>query len=135
MKYADGMMSVLHIATLRSLTLTPFYPDSSSCGKNTYLAINTRSEVEKALTGPDTRDLAASLRRALTFSSPPATFFRNFRVGGYSDPIFGVTLLDYASSRDREEKMPKVMRVCTEEVEKRGLNANKIYSVSSSMSM
>ncbi|KAH9057751.1 Rho GTPase activation protein [Lactarius vividus] len=101
---------------------------NSSFGKHTDLAINTRSEVEKALTGPDTHDLAASFRRALTFATPPITFYRNFRVGGYSDAIFGVTLADYASSRDREDIVPKIIRVCTEEVEKRGLNANKIYS-------
>lgn len=107
-KYVDGMIS--------------------SFGKHTYLAINTRSEVEKALAGPDPHDLAASFRRALTFATPPITFYRNFRVGGYSDAIFGVTLADYASSRDREDVLPKIIRVCMEEVEKRGLNANKIYS-------
>lgn len=107
-KYVDGMISV--------------------CGKHTYLAINTWSEVEKALTGPDTHDLAASLRRSLAFSIPPVTFFRNFRVGGHSDAIFGVTLIDHATSRDREDEVPKIIRVCIEEVEKRGLNANKIYS-------
>ncbi|KAI9455781.1 hypothetical protein BJY52DRAFT_622458 [Lactarius psammicola] len=107
-KYVDGMIS--------------------SCGKHTYLAINTRSEVGKALASPDTHDLAASFRRSLAFSTPPVTFYRNFRVGGYSDAIFGVTLADYASSRDREDIVPKIIRVCTEEVEKRGLSANKIYS-------
>lgn len=103
---------------------------SSSCGKPTYLAINTRSEVEKALAGPDTHDLAASFRRALAFSIPPVTFYRDFRVGGHSGAIFGVTLVDYATSRDKEDKVPKIIKVCTEEVEKRGLNANKIYLVS-----
>ena len=106
--------------------------DSSSCWKHTHLANNTRSEVEKALTGPGTHDLAASWRRALALSIPPVTFYRNFRVSGYSGAIFGVTLADYASSRDREDKVPKIIWVCTEEVEKRGLNTNKIYSVSSS---
>ncbi|KAH9027950.1 hypothetical protein EDB85DRAFT_1972361 [Lactarius pseudohatsudake] len=110
-KYVDGMIS--------------------SFGKHTYLAINTRSEVEKALACPDPHDLAASFRRALTFATPPVTFYRNFRVGGYSDAIFGVTLADYASSRDREDVVPKIIRVCMEEVEKRGLNANKIYSLQS----
>lgn len=105
------------------------YHDSSACGKHTYLAISTRSEVEKALTGPDTYDLVASLRRAFSFSVPPVTFFRNFRVVGHSDAIFGVTL-DYATSRDKEDEVPKIIRVCIEEVEKRGLNINKIYSVS-----
>ncbi|KAH8997043.1 hypothetical protein EDB86DRAFT_2917669 [Lactarius hatsudake] len=117
--------------SLERIVLTTTIKDTlvnSSFGKHTYLAINTRSEVEKALSGPDTHDLAASFRRALTFATPPVTFYRNFRVGGYSDAIFGVTLADYASSRDREDMVPKIIRVCTEEVEKRGLNTNKIYS-------
>ena len=80
--------------------------------------------------GPDTYDLAASLRRAFSFSVPPVTFFRNFRVVGHSDAIFGVTLADYATSRDKEDEVPKIIRVCMEEVEKRGLNISRIYSVS-----
>jgi hypothetical protein len=131
-KYVDEMMSVLvqcHCQILGILIL--FFYGSSVCGKHTYLAITTRSEVEKALAGPDTHDLAASLRRALSFSIPPVTFFRNFRVGGHSDAIFGVTLVDYATSRDKEDEVPKIIRVCIEEVEKRGLNVTKIYSVSS----
>ncbi len=108
-------------------------PSSSSCGKHTYLAISTRSEVEKALVTPDTHDLAASFRRALAFSLPPITFYRNFRVGGRSDAVFGITLVDYATSRDREGRVPKIIGICIEDVEKRGLNINKIYAVSLSI--
>ncbi|KAI9433320.1 hypothetical protein H4582DRAFT_1988472 [Lactarius indigo] len=117
------------LATTIKDTLVKFVDGMiSSLGKHTYLAITTQSEVEKALAGPNTQDLGASFRRALTFATPPVTFYRNFRVGGYSDAIFGVTLADYASSRDREDIVPKIIRVCTEEIEQRGLNTNKIYS-------
>ena len=36
--------------------------------------------------------------------------------------------------RANEETIPKVMKMCIEEVEKRGLNIDKIYLVSPSMS-
>ncbi len=89
--------------------------------------MSTRTEVEKALAGPDTSDLRASLRRALSLSIPPLTLYRNSRPGAFSDLIFGVPLVDLETS---EDNVPKVMRMCIEEVEKRGLDINGIYSVS-----
>ena len=41
--------------------------------------------------------------------------------------IFGVPLVDLEMN---EEKVPKAMRMCIEEVEKRGLHIEKIYTVS-----
>ncbi|KAI9456983.1 hypothetical protein BJY52DRAFT_1187588 [Lactarius psammicola] len=87
---------------------------------------STRAEVENALAGTDTSDLRASFLRALSFSIPPPTLYRNYRPGANSDLIFGVPLVDLMTNRD---KMPKVMRMCIEEVEKRGLNTKEIYSV------
>src|SRR6266702_4516437 len=100
---------------------------STTCAKNDNLAMSTRTEVEKALAGPDTSDLRASLRRALSLSIPPLTLYRNSRPGAFSDLIFGVPLVDLETS---EDNVPKVMRMCIEEVEKRGLDINGIYSVS-----
>ncbi|KAI9456973.1 Rho GTPase activation protein, partial [Lactarius psammicola] len=87
-----------------------------------------RAEVENVLAGTDTSDLRASFRRDLSFSIPPLTLYRNYRPGAYSDPdlIFGVPLVELKTDQDN---VPKVMRMCIEEVEKRGLNTNKIYSL------
>ncbi|KAI9453198.1 Rho GTPase activation protein, partial [Lactarius psammicola] len=85
-----------------------------------------RIEVEKALAETDTSDLRASLRRTLSFSIPQPTLYLNYP-GAYSDLIFGVPLVDLTTNRDN---VPKVMRMCIEEVDKRGLDAEKIYSVS-----
>ncbi|KAI9430906.1 Rho GTPase activation protein [Lactarius indigo] len=91
------------------------------------LAMITRTEVEKALAGTDTSNLKASFRQALSFSIPPITLYRNYRPSTYSDSdlIFGVPLVDLTTNQDN---VPKVMRMCIEEVEKRGLNISKIYS-------
>jgi hypothetical protein len=102
----------------------------TACAKYDDLAKSTRAEVEKALAGTDTSDLRASFRRALSFSTPPLTLYRNNRASAYSELIFGVPLVDLETNQDN---VPKVMRMCIEEVEKRGLNTKSIYSVGHSM--
>ncbi|KAH9010251.1 Rho GTPase activation protein, partial [Lactarius hengduanensis] len=77
----------------------------------------------------DTSDLRASFCRAFAFSIPPPTLYRNNRPGAYSDLIFGIPLVDLTTN---EDNVPKVMRMCIEEVEKRGLNTKGIYWVSRS---
>jgi hypothetical protein len=83
-------------------------------------AIGTRVEVEKVLARRDTSEsvLRTSFRRALSFSIPPPTFYRNYCPGAHSDSglIFGVPLVDLETDQDN---VPKVMSICMEEVEKR----------------
>ena len=97
---------------------------SIACAKYDSMAKSTRAEVEKALTGTEMSDLKATFRRDLSFSIPPLTLYRNYRPGPNSNLIFGVPLVDVTTN---EENVPKVMRMCIEEVEKRGLNARNIY--------
>ena len=99
---------------------------SKACTKNDVIATRTGAEVESALSGTDTSDLKVFFRQALYFSTPPLILDRNCRPGGYSNLIFGVPLVDLGMN---EENVPKVMRTCIEEVEKRGLNVDNIYSV------
>ncbi|KAH9059289.1 hypothetical protein EDB87DRAFT_1622075 [Lactarius vividus] len=100
----------------------------TTCKNYEELAINTRAEIEKALAGTDTSDLRTSFRRELSGSIPLPTLYRNYRPGAYSDPIFGVPLEEVETNKDR---VPKVMSMCIEEVERRGLNTMGIYSVRS----
>jgi hypothetical protein len=83
-----------------------------------------------ALAGTDIPDLRASFRRALSTSIPPQTLYSNYRLGAFSQWIFGVPLIDFRANH-WQGNVPKVMRMCIEEVEKRGLNTRKIYSVCS----
>ena len=87
----------------------------------------TGGEVVNALRRADTSDLRSSFRRALSYSTPPLALYRNYRPVRDLNLIFGVPLVDHEVN---EDKVPKLMRICIEEVEKRGLNVNKIYSVS-----
>ena len=98
----------------------------AACTAHNDIAKSTREEVENALDGVDKSDLRVSLRRAIGFSIPPLTLYHNYRPGVYSNLIFGVPLVDLGLN---EDKVPKVMRMCIEEVEKRGINVDKIYSV------
>ena len=93
--------------------------------------MNSKAEVESVLDGTDTSDLRASFRQALSFSIPPLTLYRNYRPSGYSNLIFGVPLVDQTTSKN---DVPKVIRMCIEEVEKRGLDIDGIYLVSLSES-
>ncbi|KAH9169274.1 hypothetical protein EDB89DRAFT_1488326 [Lactarius sanguifluus] len=119
---------------LGKLVFTPIVMDvlvnymdglTEACIKRGNLATNTGAEVENALTGADTSGLRASLGHALSFSIPPLTLYCNYRPDAYSDLIFGVPLVNLTTD------VPKVIRTCIEEVEKRGLDTHKIYSVGS----
>ena len=127
-KYMDGMMSVRFSPIDPLWDLREFNTaGSTTCAKCDDLAVNTKAGVENALGRADTSDLRASFRRALSFSIPPLTLYRNYRPDGYLKLNFGVPLMDHEMN---EDNVPKVMRMCIEEIEKRGLNTKKILQVS-----
>ncbi|KAI9433262.1 Rho GTPase activation protein [Lactarius indigo] len=100
----------------------------AACTNRGNLAINTGAEVEKALVGADTSGLKAFLDHALSLSIPPLALYCNYRPNAHSTLIFGAPLVNLTTDQDN---VPKVIRMCIEEVEKRGLNTRKIYSVGS----
>ncbi|KAH8979723.1 hypothetical protein EDB86DRAFT_609691 [Lactarius hatsudake] len=109
--------------------LAKYLDDMIAANKIYYdLAIGTRPVVWKALNGRDGSGLAGSFHRALSLSVPPLTLYRNYRSHGYSNLIFGVPLVDPPAD---QYYVPKVIGMCIAEVEKRGLNAHKIYSLGS----
>ncbi|KAH8996944.1 Rho GTPase activation protein [Lactarius hatsudake] len=94
---------------------------TTACTKHVNLAMSTSAE---ALAGTDASGLRATFGHALSISIPPLTLYCNYRPDVYSDLIFGVPLVNLSANQDC---VPKVIRMCIEEVEKRGLNAHKIY--------
>ena len=127
-KYMDGMMSVAFSPIDPLWNLRNFNTAcSTTCAKYDDLAVNTKEGVENALGRADTSDLRASFGRALSFSIPPLTLYRNYRPDGYLKLNFGVPLVDHEIN---EDNVPKVMRMCIEEIEKRGLNIEKLHWVS-----
>ena len=74
----------------------------------------------------DMTELKSSFRHALSFSIPPPAVYCNHRPGANSKSIFGVPLVEVETNQGN---ISKVMKLCIEEVEKRGLNVKKIYEV------
>lgn len=62
---------------------------------------------------------------------PKQTLYSNYHIGDCNDLIFGVNLVDYANSRGLHDgDVPKIVRICIAEVDKRGLTSEGIYRVS-----
>jgi hypothetical protein len=106
---------------------------STASAKYNNLAMSTRVEAEKVLAGRDTSEsnLLTSFRHVLSVSIPPVAFYCKYGPGAHWDSglIFGEHLVDVETDQDN---VPEVMRLCMEEVEKRGLDTKGIYSVSQS---
>jgi hypothetical protein len=90
-------------------------------------------QVEKVSTGRDMKGVEAYIRQSLASSIPNPILYHNFYVGECKDLIFGFSLQDYATARDLPEgEIPKIVKICIEEVDRRGLDAEGIYRVSPS---
>ncbi|KAN0131220.1 hypothetical protein V8E53_010924 [Lactarius tabidus] len=129
LKYGyDCVESLVFTPTVKNVLVR--YMDGMVTTRTKYnsLAINARAGFENVLIGRDTSGLRASFGHALSLSIPPLTLYCNYCPEPYSDLIFGVPLLNLATSQDN---VPKVIRTCIEEVERRGLDTHKIYSVGS----
>ena len=124
-----GVSALIHSRTFKE----PETAITRRTASKTYcdLATGTRSGAGKALNWSDDFDLTGPFRRAFSLSVPPLTLYRNYRSSGYSNLSFGVPLVD-PTANQYDAPVPNVIRMCVAEVEKRGLNANKIYLVSHS---
>ncbi|KAH9037701.1 hypothetical protein EDB84DRAFT_1128646 [Lactarius hengduanensis] len=122
----DCLEGLVFTSTVQNVLVKYMDSLTTTYTKHGNLAMSISAEVEKALTGTDTSGLRASFGHALSFSIPPLTFYCNYRPNAYSNLIFGVPLVNLTTNQDN---VPKVIRLCIEEVEKRGLNTKGIYSV------
>ncbi len=78
--------------------------------------------------------IAANIPRMLSIMSPRPIHYYNFNVGECKDLIFGVSLVDYATARGPlEGDVPKIIRICIEEIDRRGLDAEGIYRASKNL--
>ena len=87
--------------------------------------------VDKIVPQRDSAAIAATIPRLLALVTPKPVYYYNFNVGECKDLIFGVGLVDYATDRGPlEGDVPKIVRICIEDVDRRGLEAEGIYRVS-----
>jgi hypothetical protein len=79
----------------------------------------------------DSSVLFAALQPSLATTIPRPIFYDNYHVGECPDLVFGRRLVDYATAQGSEDHVPKILRVCIKEVNRRGLEVTGIYRVSS----
>ena len=98
---------------------------------NLQLTSHGAQQVERVSTGRDMGGVRTYIGQSLASSIPNPIPYHNFYVGECRDLIFGFSLQDYATSRDLPEgEIPKIVRICIEEVDRRGLDSEGIYRVS-----
>ena len=100
---------------------------SRARAKHDKLSKSTMAKVETTLAGTDTSNLKGSFRRALSISIPPLAVYRNHHPDAYSDLIFGVPLVELETNQDN---VSRVIKMCIEEIEKKGINTMNIHLVS-----
>ena len=97
----------------------------------TQLSTHVRSIVERISPSKDLHVLTQAIPRSLASAIPKPVLYYNYHVGECSDLIFGVSLVDYATARGLVEgDVPKIIRICINEVDYRGLASEGIYRVS-----
>ncbi|KAF9015462.1 hypothetical protein BDQ17DRAFT_1341106 [Cyathus striatus] len=97
----------------------------------TQLASHARSVVDKISPEKDVARLKGHIPRSLASAIPDPILYQHGQVGSCNDLIFGFSLVDYATSKGLQEgDIPKIIKICIEEIDKRGLDSEGIYRVS-----
>lgn len=97
----------------------------------TQLAQHARSMVDRISPERDTIKLTANIPKSFALAIPKPIMYFNYHVGECKDLIFGVTLADYATARGLSEgEIPKIVKLCIEYIDERGLDSEGIYRVS-----
>ena len=79
----------------------------------------------------DVAKFKSSIPRSLASAIPDPILYEHGLVGECNDLIFGFSLVDYATAKCLPEgSIPKIVRICIEEIDKRGLESEGIYRVS-----
>jgi len=86
--------------------------------------------VDKINPEKDVQKLKSVIPRSLASAIPDPILYEHGQVGPCNDLIFGFSLVDYATSKGLQEgEIPKIVRICIEEIDKRGLQLEGIYRV------
>ncbi|KAF5384703.1 hypothetical protein D9757_006266 [Collybiopsis confluens] len=97
----------------------------------TQLSTHARSAVNKISPEKDKNRFMTHVPRSLASAIPDPILYQHGQVGECNDLVFGFSLLDYATTKNLPEgEVPKIVRVCIAEIDKRGLDAEGIYRVS-----
>lgn len=97
----------------------------------TQLSEHARAVIQKISPEKDLASATNQLPRSLESLIPEPILYYNYNVGECNDLIFGVSLVDYATSRGLSDGVvPRIVQLCIAEVDRRGLETEGIYRVS-----
>ncbi|KAI0662467.1 RhoGAP-domain-containing protein [Cubamyces menziesii] len=104
---------------------------TAAAATQSQLCEHGRRMVEKIAPQRDSAAIAENIPRMLAAATPKPVYYYNYNVGECKDLIFGVSLVDYATARGLPDgEIPKIIRICIQDIEQRGLDAEGIYRVS-----
>jgi hypothetical protein len=107
------------------------YLDSATSTTQTQLSKHARNIVDRISSEKDVARLMANTPRFLASAIPDPILYEHGQVGSCNDLIFGFSLGDYATAKSlREGDIPRIVRICIAEIDKRGLESEGIYRVS-----
>ncbi|KAJ3714018.1 hypothetical protein DFJ43DRAFT_1104379 [Lentinula guzmanii] len=97
----------------------------------TQLSAHARGLVNKISPEKDRNRFTSYIPRSLASAIPDPILYQHGQVGECHDLVFGFSLLDYATTKNLpENEIPKIIKVCIAEIDKRGLDSEGIYRVS-----
>ncbi|KAI6045164.1 hypothetical protein EDC04DRAFT_2889347 [Pisolithus marmoratus] len=97
----------------------------------TQLSEHARAVIQMISPEKDRALATNQLPRSLASLIPKPILYYNYNVGECNDLIFGVSLVDYATSRGLSDGViPRIVQLCIAEVDRKGLETEGIYRVS-----
>lgn len=128
-KYSDNAACVLVNVLLSCCSLITTY-HSATYTTETQLCAHGRSIVEKVSPEKDKLRLTATIPRSLAAAMTDPVLYEHGFVGECNDLIFGFGLVDYAFTKGLpDNEIPRIVRICIREIDKRGLDCEGIYRV------
>ncbi|KAG6837886.1 hypothetical protein H0H93_013039 [Arthromyces matolae] len=104
---------------------------TATSSTQTQLATHSRSIVNGISPERDVNKLRAYIPRSMASAIPEPTLYHHGTVGLCNDLIFGFSLVDYATSKGLQDgEIPKIVRICIQEIDRRGLESEGLYRVS-----
>lgn len=103
----------------------------ATCKTEASLAEGLLPQIQKISPEKDVLKVTANIPRSLALAVPDPILYEHGQVGSCNDLLFGFSLVDYATSKGLHDgQIPKIVRICIDAIDKRGLNSEGIYRVS-----
>ncbi|PPQ64732.1 hypothetical protein CVT26_002676 [Gymnopilus dilepis] len=104
---------------------------TATSSTQTQLSSHMRAMLERISPDKDVAKIKTQIPRSLASAIPEPILYEHGLVGECNDLIFGFSLVDYATAKALPEgAIPKIVQICIEEVDRRGLESEGIYRVS-----